>query len=353
MKKFLLLGILISTTFGHELLAQGRRSEKKSMTYETIYDDPMDINKLWIGFQPLYTDVFTQNINAGFGVDAAYYWQQKADFRFHFRKPYNQHLDQQRYLSLKNGLDMDNSPVVFNYIEAGGTYHIQDAEEETETFIYLYSKRYAGSKWASMNPDKSKVQAKVRKIIGGRAGGWRYQSAIELSRQIKSDGLSLPQVGIVGTTDPDMPAPQVIDAAHLEANEIYPFTNVRATGGYLGASYAWIKNFAIDPDRNYDDLVKDLMFTAYADVLIAGSMEMENVFYRGAEYSVADLGKSMFGFRAGVDGRFNRTLGWGYNGEIGMRPGMKTKGFYALLKITFPMYSTDMDNNVEAFGKAK
>ena len=350
MKKYLIFGIILSAlAISEEARSQGRRGESKIMTYETIYDDPMDINKLWIGFQPIYADVFTQNINVGFGLDASYYWAQKADFRAHFRKPYNQHLDQQRYLAMKNSEAMDNLPLVYNYLEFGGTYHIQDAAEDTETFIYLYSKRYKGNKWASMNPDKSKVQTQVRKILGGRAGAWRYQSSVELSRDILDKSLTLEQ--IAAPTNPDFTAPMVLDSMYIDANEVYPFTNVTATGGYVGVSYAWIKNFAIDPDRNYDDLVKDLIFTAYFDILFAGRMDVENIFYRSAEYSADPLEKNNFGFRMGVDGKFNRTLGWGYGGELGIRPGLKKKGFYALLKITFPMYSSDMDNKVEAFSK--
>lgn len=351
MKNSVIFSLLIWLSLAGQLLAQGRRADSKIMTYETIYDDPMDINKLWIGFQPIYTDIYTQNINAGYGVEATYYWAQKADFRFHFRKPYNQHLDQQRYLALKNGNAMDNQPAVYNFMELGGTYHIKDGAEDTETFIYLYSRRYKGAKWASMNPDKSKVQTQVRKIIGARAGAWRYQSSIELSRQILDRELVLEQLNPSVNPDPDNMAPMVLDSSYVAENQIFPFTNFSATGGYVGASYAWIKNFAIDPDRNYDDLVKDLIFTAYFDILFAGKAEFENVFYRGAEYNAQDIARSMFGFRMGVDGKFNRTLGWGYNGELGFRPGMKTKGFYALLKISFPMYSSDMDNKVEAFSK--
>jgi hypothetical protein len=59
----------------------------------------------------------------------------------------------------------------------------------------------------------------------------------------------------------------------------------------------------------------------------------------------------MFGGRLGIDGHFNRTLGWGYAAEIGVRPGLQKRGFYGLIKITFPMYGTKLDYKVEAFGR--
>ena len=59
----------------------------------------------------------------------------------------------------------------------------------------------------------------------------------------------------------------------------------------------------------------------------------------------------MIGFRAGIDGKFNRTLSWSYGGEVGYRPSLSGQGFYALLKVSFPVFSSNLDNKVEAFGK--
>ena len=349
-KKITLLFPLILLLAG-DLFAQGRRNEDKILTFETIYDTPYEINKLWIGFQPLITDFFVTNPNLSYGFEATYYWKDKADFRAHFRKPYNRHLDHQRNVAFKNSDQIENRHTIFSYVEIGGTYHIKDTEEDTESLIYLYSKRYAGSKWASMVPDKSKVQTKVRKIMGARAGAFAYQTTVDLDRMYDARAITLQNAE--GEALPN----DWRDEATV-GPDLNPFTGATIRGGYIGGSYAWIKNFAINPDRTYDDLVKDLMFTVYGDILFAGSINYEDVYYRpdpsnpmAVAYSTKDLGKNYFGFRAGIDGKFNRTLSWAYNGELGYRPGVSGKGFYALVKITFPMYSTDMNNNVEAFSK--
>lgn len=185
-----------------------------------------------------------------------------------------------------------------------------------------------------MVPEKSKIPTKVRKIIGARAGGMSYKSNFSLDRSVEK-GLELKD----------------IEGNLLPGTIENPFTGINVQGGYVGASYAWIKNVAIDPDRSYGDLVKDLMFTTYVDILFAGRIAYNDVYYQNVPYSTAGLGKNFFGFRAGMDGKFNRTLSWAYNGEIGYRPGVKGKGFYALIKISFPVYSTDLDNKVEAFSK--
>jgi len=60
---------------------------------------------------------------------------------------------------------------------------------------------------------------------------------------------------------------------------------------------------------------------------------------------------SPFGFRAGIDGKFNRQLSWAYGGEVGLRPSIKGQTFYAMFMITFPVFGTTLDSKVESFGK--
>lgn len=319
------------------LHAQGRRNEKKILTYETIYDAPYELNKLWIGFQPIYTELFVTNVNMGFGLDVTYMHKDKFSIQANFRKPYARQLDHQQNLAYKNGEGLDNLPTLFSYMQAGGTYHIKDWEEDTETFIYLYSKRYSkGNRWASMVPDKSQIQAKTRKIIGARAGAFTYKTTVTLDQILESRDLQLQDA-----------EGNVLD---YEAIGVTPFSSLNVAGGYIGGSYSWIKNMAIDPDHSYADLVKDLIFTAYLDILI-GKPDLSDVQYQGVAFATDVIETGMFGVRAGMEGRFNRALSWAYGGEIGYRPGLKGRGFYGLIKITFPMYSTDLDNRVEAFSK--
>ena len=56
----------------------------------------------------------------------------------------------------------------------------------------------------------------------------------------------------------------------------------------------------------------------------------------GIRYSSEPIQKSVLGFRAGMEGKFNRKFGMAYSGEIGYRPGLKDSGFFILAKISFP-----------------
>src|SRR3989337_3633935 len=107
MKNFFFVLTAAMLTFQVDLLAQDR-SDNTAVTYEEIYDEPYAVNKLFIALQPLYGELFVTNVNAGFGAEAHYYFQDKADFRAHFRTTYSrQFFDLTRDVALNNS-QMDN-----------------------------------------------------------------------------------------------------------------------------------------------------------------------------------------------------------------------------------------------------
>ena len=311
-------------------------------TYEELYDAPYDINKLFIQFQPLYTELFTTNVNVGFGLEANYFWDDKFDFRAHARKAYAQQFDFIRNTAEKNKTDLQVfEPNIFSYFEVGTTYHIKDEEHDTETKFILYSKRYKGNKWAAKVPDHIKAPTKVRKIIGARLGGISYKSAFDLRRVLKDQENNMMNSNQDVLIDPESTL----------------YGNIEATGGYAGASYSWIKNVAIKFDKTYGVAVSDLIFTTYFDILFMPLINVDDVKYKPdllspfVALSSEPVETNKLGFRIGMDGKFNRQFGWSYNAEIGMRPSVKTRSFYAVVKISFPVFTTSLSHEVEAFGK--
>ena len=123
---------------------------------------------------------------------------------------------------------------------------------------------------------------------------------------------------------------------------------------------AWIKNVAINFDK-FEEGVDDLIFTAYADILISPMLAVDDIVYTikdedglpltRSTYSSDAINLKKFGFRLGVDGRFNRQFSWSYGVETGYRPSLEGRGFYALLKVSFPVFGTNLDYKVESFGK--
>ena len=336
------------------LFAQDR-SDMTAVTYEEIYDEPYAVNKLFVALQPVYGELFVANVNAGFGVEAHYYFQDKADFRAQFRKTYSRKFfDHSRDLALDNS-QLDNRAQVYNYFELGGTYHIKDFEAPSKTKMVLYKKSYQGNRWASRVPLNTEVPCKVRKIYGVRLGGIIWDSSTDLSRALKEQGLT-------NTDLKDAEGNGLPLTYHngIQDEPLNVYSNIASRNVYLGGSMAWVRNVAINFDK-FEEGVDDLMFTAYFDIIYAPVLTVDDIVYTNRDanaqvsgtrtYSVSPLKLQSFGARAGIDGRFNRTFSWSYGGEIGYRPSIQGRSFYALVKVSFPVFGSSLDYKVESFGK--
>src|SRR5258707_10566012 len=154
------------------LLNAQTQKEKPTVTFEQVYDEPYSINKLFIGFQPLYGEVFATNVNSGFGAEGSYFYKDKFDIKAHFRKTYSsEFFDYNRNASIKNqdtysaAGSVSDKPQAYNYYEIGGTYHIKDFDQDSKTKMTLYKKSLKDDRWTSMLPFQAvKIQCKVRKI---------------------------------------------------------------------------------------------------------------------------------------------------------------------------------------------
>ena len=331
------------------LLAQGERKDKTAVTFEEIYDEPYSVNKLFVHLQPLYGELFATNVNAGFGLEANYYLQDKADFKVNYRRAYSSVFFDLAREQAKQTSEVDNEPVVFNYFELGGTYHIKDFESSSKTKMFLYKKSYAGNKWAARVPLNAEVPCKVRKIYGARLGTIMWQSSVDLSNIMKKQELTtadLSEVNNEGNTLYNA----AYDPITNPTGDVNMFSNMSSIGLYVGGSLTWIRNVAVSFDK-FEAGVDDLILTTYLDVLVAPSVNLDNIVYKGTPYDVTPVSLTKVGFRAGIEGKFNRTMAWAYGGELGYRPGIEGRMFYALLKISFPVFGTNLDYKVESFGK--
>ncbi|MBL7856792.1 MAG: hypothetical protein JNM57_03815 [Cyclobacteriaceae bacterium] len=356
MKNYFLIFLAAFMMASASLFSQGERKDKTAVTYEELYDEPYSVNKLFIGFQPLYGELFMTNVNAGFGMEASYYHKDKVDFKAHFRKSYSQGFyDFNRDLASKNS-QVDNRAEIYNYFEFGGTYHIKDFESSSKTKMILYKNSYQGNKWAARVPLNAVIPCKVRKIYGARLGGIIWDSTLDLNRIMDDQGLT--NADLKDSEGNGLPM------SYNNGQKDVPidvFSNISTVGGYVGGSITWIKNVAVDFDK-FEEGIDDLIFTAFFDILVSPSMKIDDVVYTDRDvnstspmltrtYSIDPIKTKMFGFRLGMEGKFNRTLSWSYGGEVGYRPSIDGRGFFALFKISFPVYGTNLDYKVESFGK--
>jgi hypothetical protein len=354
MKKTFLILFPVLLALDASLFAQDE-DEKNAVTYEQMYDEPYAVNKLFIAFQPVYGELFVTNVNAGFGMDAHYYFQDKADFHAAFRKTYSsKFFDQSRDLALNNSR-LDNRAEVFNYYELGATWHVKDFEQPSKSKMILYKNSYKGNRWASRLPLTTEVPCKLRKIYGVRIGGILWDSSTDLTRAMNKQELA--------NTDLQDEEGNGLPLTYRQGGEDVPlnvFTNVSAKNVYLGGSMTWIRNIAVNFDK-FEEGVDDLLLTVYLDVIYAPALAVDDVVYTESDpasplagtrtYSVSPVKLQSVGGRIGIDGRFNRTLSWAYGGEIGMRPSIQGRSFYALIKISFPVFGSNLENSVESFQK--
>lgn len=314
---FLLILLSVNFTYGQDDSAIG---------YKKNYDDPYDINKLFVAFIPIYGEVAATNMTIGYGFQIDYYHENKFDLSFHTRKSYGERTDIMRDAAEKNTTNSNsNSPNVYNFLELGGTYHWRDFEEEKTTKVFLYDKSDKGSKWESMVIKTSEVTGKVRKIYGARLGGLIYDTSFDMNRALERQGTTLVDS----------------DGVPIDDNAVL-FGNVKSAGGYIGASMSWFRNFSIDFERKYSPGGDDLLLTSYLDILF-GSAKIEDIFYQGEVYSSSPVDVNNIGMRLGIQGKFNRTLSWGYGAEIGYRPSVKKQAFFLLFKLSFPVYGTNLN----------
>jgi hypothetical protein len=337
----LILGAILSANgvFGQD--------NKDAVTYEELYDEPYAVNKLFIGFQPIYAELFTTNPTAGFGVHGSYYYRDKADFHAQVRLPYGaSFFDFNRDLARKNS-DVTITPQVFSYIELGGTYHIKDSEMAGKTKMTLYRNSYKGDKWASRVPLQTEIPAKLRVFYGVRAGVLTWKSTVNVNNVLDKQGLT--SADIVNESEQGLPE-TILDPTTNVQDEFNIFTNMSSTSIYVGGAMGRFRNVAVSFD-NYEGAIDDNLVTYYFDIMIAPVIKVNPVEYNGVDYSTNALKRSPVGARIGVDGKFNRTLSWAYGGEMGLRPGLSGRSFYAMFKLSFPVFGTNLDNKVESFGK--
>lgn len=342
LKAFILVFTIVS--LNTPLFAQEERStdaekedaEQESVVFEKLYDEPYDVYKLWLKFQPLYFDMFMSNINAGFGFEAQFIEYEKFDLQLSLRKPYSSSTDLYRQAAELNN-DFTTTLQSAYFIEVGGTYHVYDDVKDGIAKIVLrneYNSEKARRRETLKPVEFVKVGAKVREIVGARTGFMTYSTTVNYSDlAIRQDIESIE--GRNGEVITDF-----VD------NRLYG--NMSAVGFYLGGSYSQFRNVIIKPE-NFENLGNNILFTAYADLIVMPSYNFTNVFFEGVNYDISKIKTNPVGFRVGLEGKFNQKFTYSYGFEAGIRPSVAKRGTFLLFKLSFPVLATSLKMDKEAF----
>ena len=212
----------------------------------------------------------------------------------------------------------------------GGAYHIIDEEKIARSKVTLYDGSLKGSAWSATVPGHVEVENQVRQIIGGRIGGSYSATTTDLSRALEAQDKTLFYTDATPITDDNL------------------YTNLYTATLNFGASMSWFRNFSVEFDAPYSPSGEDLLLTTYLDVLYAPYMQLDDLTIEGQNISAEPVGLTNIGFRAGVTGKFNRKLGWGYALETGLRPGLQNRGFFLTAKMSFPVFGIKLNQSAPA-----
>ncbi|MFM7329291.1 MAG: hypothetical protein ACKO3B_11220 [Bacteroidota bacterium] len=311
--------------------AQQRSEVRDYGSAEVLYDRPGEIRKLFLGVQPLYGEFFTAGVNAGFGIDAHYLPGRKFDARLQFRRPWaSRFFDQAREDARRNS-DTDNDPLRFHYIEAGFSYHIIDRDAPGKLRVIVYDRRLKGEKWAATVPETKDFKGQVRTILSARTGMLRWQSSLDVSGALGRQGKTNSTVGLPET---------IVD----ELGRTLPFrayANMKSIAVFGGIGFTRIRNAAVGFQK-FESTLDDGIMGFYADLMYAPSLSFESVSWSSDIYPIDGLKKASFGYRVGLDSKFNRVIGLGLGAEAGKRPGPAKDNFYLVLKASLPVLGSNL-----------
>ena len=294
-----------------------------------LYDRPHDIRNLYIGLQPLCSEIFAASVNAGFGADVQYYSRKAVDFNLHFRRAYSaRFFDLVREEAQKNQ-NTSNEIRSYFFAEAAVNIHLADYNKNAMAEIFLHGENFGPQTWAVHAPKSIFVPAELRTIVGARFGGMVWQSGLNVTSVLKKQGLNNLLIGLPDQfTDPQ--------------GRTLPFTAFSTMFGqaiYAGVSITEIKNIAVGFDQ-IDASADDSMVRLYADVIMATYLATDALNYNDTKHTLdAQLKMDRVGFRFGMDARFNRNRSWALGMEFGNRPGPHFRTFYANMKISFPVFA--------------
>lgn len=328
--------LLISLTF----IAACTLSQAQSVTYDVLEDNPRDMKNLLIGFDPFYGEAWGgERFNLGWSAWGIWQINNKVQAELNFRRPYNTFFDAS-YDDATTGFSAHNSEYdnlkPTRFLNAMGSFSLVTKEVRKPVRVVLNSSSSGG--WTSttyINPT-----ANVLKTMNVRGGIFKYNSTIGFG----DDGRAF---GAVTTDDGETLA--LYGAYNEEGEEIAGSsnglawaTNANATCLVGGIGWESNRNIVINAD-GYGRKKNSMWQEFYLDVMFAPAPTIADVSYGEHTFDVTGnhesaLQTSNLGWRFGYRSMsVKRAINWGWNCEMGSRPGLQGKGFYLVWGVSLPV----------------
>lgn len=319
------------------------------INYKTVFDDPYDINQLWVNLSPISAYAGSDNVSLGYGVSARLFVKSKLQFTGSFHSNYAPGTDLMRTNAKQNAsvhllpvgerhdavYKQVNTFIPFSLVELGVQYAISDVEKRSTSRIMLTSKKVRVMEFT--NVDEISVNSRNRHIWGVRLGGQSYGSTVSLNKPMERQGAILTTDNGTQLTAQGQTLSEG-NASTKYRNQLY--SNLRVAAVTVGGSYQLIRNVAIKADK-FGNLANNIIVSTFADVMVAPSPMLDDVRIARATggydtYSTKGLAVRKLGFRTGFDVSYNQDLHYSFGAEMGVRPGLQSQGFYVAARVSFP-----------------
>jgi hypothetical protein len=321
-------------------LAFGSIASAQNVNFKVLEDDPALLKNLLVYFEPFYGEAWgASRANLGYRLGAHWTMNDHLQAELQMQRPYNSFFDF-TYGDAVDGLGVHNKESdefkLSKFVNLVGSFTFAQKEQYRPIKVVLKSSSTSTYTTTTYITPKGTINKKFNL----RGGLYRYNSTI-----VFGDGEGA--LGAITTADGDVLS--LYGANDAEGNEIFYEYNTlnwgvseRVTCLVAGISIQSLKNLRINAD-GYGNCANSTFMDFYIDVLFAPLPNISDVSYDGVTYNVSEGGintieTSNLGFRCGYRYQFaKRFLNLGVESELGVRPGMKGKGYYLNFGVMLPL----------------
>ena len=317
-------------------------SHAQSVNFKVLEDDPYKMKNLSFGLDAFYGEAWAgERFSLGYRFWGIWQVNNKIQAELSMQKPYNAFFDG-AYGDAVDGIGVHNKEFdelkPTKWINAVASYNLITDEIYKPTKVVLSSSSYGGwSRTTYITP-----KATVIRNLMLRGGLYNYNSTIKFGEGEDTN-----------VTTPDGEILYTYGANDAEGNEIlYEYntlhwaTSQRAFCVAGGLGWKATRNIRINAD-GYGNCSNSSIQEFFLDVLFAPAPQIDNVTYGEHTFDVTGgdggLQTSNLGWRFGYRAyTAKRLLNWGWNAEIGSRPGYKGKGLYLNWGVSIPIVSINI-----------
>jgi hypothetical protein len=314
--------VLLMPAAVHSQSKKKTKSKKKEdeYAYKVLSNDPQHARNLSIYVTPVYVDLFSPNINFGYGVGLDYNFQNLVHVYGSYRASYLETTEPTSILDGAMG-EAANGYTKFTNPEFGAEIYISGQESEVQEDISIKTEQ---DEQYHKTVYYVKQKANKYKMVGIRVG-YQTINTIVNAGQVDFKGYDKNNPG-AGTVD--------IGTGNYSTMMNEGIISIGASITNIHELTLDFKNYGEKSESSSDAIYADIMFApsiTYGDVNIVSGVGSSTGTVVTTYVLDAKATRQSLGFRLGVKEMDLKTFGGGIRAEIGLRPGTDfNNGWYIM-----------------------